>query len=538
MNKRLVIDSQLVARDAAGVFDDNWSWPVAQSDYDEPIAEFFEWADELHSEIGDSPRLLNAFLLTKTDLLKDLSYYTAAWLDISGAERAGYEVLFDPNEYILQSIVTGEYKGQFPTEVLRTSGRIGLWGRVRAQLSRVKRGRANRRALGGSGGNIYTFQPNHLGHQIVPAGTPRLRLLAGDVDRARRSTTGSVGRVDDVARQIATSLIAIIASHGDPPPEKFVDHVNLITSHYLWIGWHDAGTKPFFRLKQPGSTIVMGTGSSYAARLVAYQSLAEGHRVVRTSHGGDPPLFEDVLWPAIEFPYASHYVAHGTQGAVSLGESRSLRSESRIADYSDSVVAAGSDLHARIRESVDLTPGKPVRTVSVITASLTRMIRVVPRMKLHDVVYMEWHRRLLASVGNLGYRVIAKRHPKAAMSNQQVFKGVADEELLQTPMSAIEDRTDAYVVDFPASAFMEALCTLKPVVLVDMSIRRMKPAAHDRLSESVAIVAASFDDRNRVVIDEEELKFGLEKPVDLDARERLIQDYLLNPSVGFGSIFE
>jgi hypothetical protein len=365
-----------------------------------------------------------------------------------------------------------------------------------------------------------------------------LRLLAGDIDRRRETSPDTPGRVNELARQIAANLISTLSRHGDPPPAEFMSHMNYIASHYLRNGWHDAGMAPLLRFPGSGSTLVTGTGGSYPARLVAYQTLVDGHKVIRTTHGGDPPLFDDVAWPSIELPFATHYVAHGAVGAESLGAAVKRRSESQVAHYTGSVVAAGSDLHARIRGAAKQPAGQPVRTVSVITASLTEMFRVTPHMKLHDVVYMEWHRRLLGAVGKLGYRVISKRHPKPFMANQEIFTGLADEELLLTPMSAIEDRTDAYVIDFPASAFMEAICTLKPVVVIDMAIRKMKPEARESISESVTIVRATFDERNRVVINNEELKSGLEKPVDLDARERLIQDYLLRPSADFASIFE
>jgi len=166
------------------------------------------------------------------------------------------------------------------------------------------------------------------------------------------------------------------------------------------------------------------------------------------------------------------------------------------------------------------------------------MIRVVPQMKLHDVVYLEWHRRLLASIKQMGYEVISKRHPKASLAGQRIFGRIPDEELISTPMQAIEQRTDAYVIDFGASAFMEALCTLKPVILIDMGIRMLKPEARAAISKSAVIITSRFDDRNRVVIDEEELKMGLEKLVDIPARDRLIQDYLLRTSADIGSIFE
>jgi hypothetical protein len=105
-------------------------------------------------------------------------------------------------------------------------------------------------------------------------------------------------------------------------------------------------------------------------------------------------------------------------------------------------------------------------------------------------------------------------------------------------MQAIEQRTDAYVIDFGASTLMETLCTLKPVILIDMGVRKMKSEARAAISESAVIISSKYDDRNRVVIDGDELQVGLEKPVDIAARDRLIQDYLLRPSADIDSLFE
>jgi len=538
MSKRLVIDSQLAVRDPTGIFDENWSWPIAQSEYDEPISEFFEWSDELHKELADLPQLLSAYMLIKTDLLKDLGYYACAWLDVAAAKRAGYEVLFDPNQYIYQSIIFGEYGGKFPTEILRRPISSGIRGKVRRRLSLLKRTRGNKRSLGSSAANVFLIQPNHLSNEITAGDSPRLRLLAGDVNRWRGTLSAVPERVDELASHIAEKLSEIISRHGYPPSRAFNEHTRAVSSHYLQIGWHDACAATLLPLPRQKSTLVTGTGSGYPARLMAYQSLMDGHRVIRTTHGGDSPMIDDVLWPSIEFPFATKYIVHGAVGAESLTESIKSRSESVLDNYTRSVVGAGSELHSRIREAASESPTANVKTVSVITASLTGMIRVVPQMKLHDVVYLEWHRRLLTSIKQMGYEVLSKRHPKASLAGQRIFSDIADEELISTPMQATEQRTDAYVIDFGASAFMEALCTLKPVVLIDMGIRKMKPEARTAISESAVIVTSRFDDRNRVVIDDEELRLGLEKPVDISGRDRLIQDYLLRPSTDIGSLFE
>ena len=67
MKNRLIIDSHLAARCSDDVFSENWSWPVKQKQYDDPITEFIQWSDKLFKEIKDSPRLIDAFFLIKSD---------------------------------------------------------------------------------------------------------------------------------------------------------------------------------------------------------------------------------------------------------------------------------------------------------------------------------------------------------------------------------------------------------------------------------------------------------------------------------------
>ena len=539
MINRLVISSQLAATNPSDVFAKDWSWPVAQPHYDDPITEFIRWSDELHVEIGDSSRLLNAFLLVKADLLKDLSYYTAAWVDISEARRSGSEIISDPSQFIYSSIISNEFDDRLPTANSRIAISAGVRPKLRQRLSRFKRQLANRRAVSGASEPIcFLIGPNQLGEQIAPPTSRVLRLSTDDVYHRRTKALGLPTHVQDVAHLVADEIVSIISKHRKAPTAAFAGHMLYITKQYLKYGWFDAGIPSIFRPSKPNATLVTGTGSGYSARFISHQFISDGHRVLRTTHGGDPALFHDVLWPSIEFPFASTYIAHGEIAADSLSSTIRGRTESKIPNYTQGVLAAGSGLHARIRESAQIIISRPIKTVSVIAASFTGMLRVTPHMKLHDVVYIEWHRRLLSYVRQFGYTTLSKRHPKGMMAGQRVFDDVASEELIRTPMSEIEHRTDAYVIDFPASAFMEAICTMKPVVLIDLPIRKMRADAREAISKSVQIVSASFDERNRVVIDPQQLREALQAKVDIDSRESFIQDYLLRPSVETGSLFE
>ncbi|MDP7486353.1 MAG: hypothetical protein QF476_09980, partial [Dehalococcoidia bacterium] len=406
------------------------------------------------------------------------------------------------------------------------------------RLSRITWQRNNRSASRVTDTNRFLIGANPLGIQIAGENVRRIVWTTDAIARHRPPSDDVPDRITELSDRISTVVSDAIARFTLEPTKQLVSHLRFIALTHLRKGWRDTALKSIFSPVSPNPTLVTGTGSNYATRLISHQLLSDGHRVIRASHGGDAPLFNDVLWASIELPFATKYVVGGTSAATAVAQSLSKRTETAIPQYVSSVLGVGSRQHLRIRESAGKPNTSPPETVSVISASLTGMHRVTPHMKLHDVVYMEWHRRLLQDVQNLGYTTLSKRHPKGMMAGRHIFDDVSTEELLQTPLSSIEDRTDAYVIDFPASALMESICTLKPVVLIDHGIRRMCPEVRSLLGQSVAIIASTHDEHNRVVIDQNELKEGLLTPVNLDAREEFLQGYLLKPSSNLDSLFE
>ena len=128
MKKRLIIDSKLAILNQEHIFDQNWNWPINQNQYDEPFNEFVKWSDELHTELKGIPGLLNAFFLIKSDLLKDLSYYASAWIDVAKAKQKDIQLIYGPDEHILESVLTDSFIGQPPTVRKRNVRAIGLNG--------------------------------------------------------------------------------------------------------------------------------------------------------------------------------------------------------------------------------------------------------------------------------------------------------------------------------------------------------------------------------------------------------------------------
>jgi hypothetical protein len=534
MSKRLTIDSELAPLTGDAMFQD-WSWPVAQSQYDTPITNFIEWTDRLHEQIGNSEQLLAAFYISKPGLLKDLSYISTALLDVTLASQCGYEPVFNDDKYLYKMVVEDSYPRIVPTEILSTPHPVGIRSKLRNRIARSVRIRSFSRQIQIASTN-FSIGPNQLTSELTPPDTQALRRTHDDVLRARPNInipSEATGLSQVISKRFIDEIESVVGSTS----KNLASYIEWLVQKYLTTGWQDINARDHVAKRTANSNLFTGTGGGLAARLTSYQFLRAGHTVIRTTHGGDSPLFEDVLWPTTEFPFASTYVAYGESGASSLTETIANRLESTTPHYVNGVVASGSKSHSAIYNSSRNVQPRSAQNVTVIAGSFTGMTPVMPHMKFHDLVYLEWHRRLLASISKHGYSVTSKRHPKGSLTDRHLFDGIVDHELIETPMSAVQKTTDVYVVDFPASAFMEALCTLKPVVLIDTGVRRMKPAARIELMKSVEFVEATFDENNRITIDDSLLRSAIESPVDVEAREQLINDYLLRPTDNFQSIY-
>ena len=533
MTKRLIIDSKLAILNQGRIFDQNWSWPIDHNQYDEPFSEFVKWSDELHKQLKGIPGLINAFFLIKSDLLKDLSYYASAWIDVAKAKQEDTQLIYGPDEHIFESLLTDSFTGQPPTVRKRNVGAIGLTGGIRSKLSRFKRSWINHKALSDRESCYFATTMNDLGKQISPQEISFIRFQADDFKRTSSDKANLPKHLDELARQISDFLCAVISKYNTPPSSAFSEYMYYIAFYYLTRGWSDSAINPMLEKIKTPATLITGTGSGYSARVLSYQFLLSGNEVLRTTHGGDAPFFNDALSPSIEFPFASKYIVYGDQAAQTIKTTIDNRTESEYPFYTRSVVAAGSNFHSKILNRAQIKKNKEVHAVTIVAGCFLGTYRGAPQPFLHDVVYMEWQRRLLLLTKKLGYKVTSKRHPKGRMSRTKIFPDSADNELINTTMADIEQHTDAYIFDFQGTAFMEAICTLKPVIYIDIPIRPLRFEARSQISESISIVPAFFNQQNRVVIDEKKLEQALIKPVDINARERLIHDYLLRPSLNY-----
>jgi hypothetical protein len=537
MNQRQIVDIHHAALNPAAEFDLDWSWPIPQSVYDDLTRDLIEWFDQLHIDLAPHPDSLIAFQLIKPNLIKELSCFACTLVEVSAAQRNQNKLVYGESETLFEMIDNDQYSDFSVMRFKRSENSSGASTSIRTWASGQKRRFGRRSASKVSSQSVLALNLNPIGQQIVSDSAQSFRFTMPDLVKARSGNPQVPAILDDLAnkiRQKLKSLLAVIDVEISTKAEAYV--LRSIRSHFR-NAWSDFSIKTQISGLGSDSTLVTGTGGNYAARVITQQFWKAGAKVIRASHGGDTPLFEEWVWPNIEVPFTSSVIMYGSKSAEAVRRQVTARSESTMPMYPHTIEAAGSDSHTEIwNRSSPLADGKSIKNVTVIAASFTSTLRAVPHKKLQDIVYYEWHRRLLRDLSAAGYSVLSKRHPKGLVANRNIFIDTGATELLRTPMAQVENSTDAYVIDFPGTALLEALCTKKPVVLIDLPVKVMTEEARSSLKKAAQIVQARFDEQNRVIVDQDELDAALNVPVNMSAREQFVQDFLLTPTPGMALI--
>jgi hypothetical protein len=526
MSKRFIVDFRIASEERNTYFSDDWQWPVEQSTYDDVLREFIEYAYRLPGDLSHNQPLKLAYELVEVDLLKELVSIVAVWIDVAVSKQKQLDLVFHPQQTLYEMFSTDRFESYSTVQEIYKARYGTLRSKVGRRLRRFGRWSGVNRI---SNPNL-SISPNKLTSQITPESTTDFRIDPDDLSRARSNQSTAVPGIDELVDEILSHLDHSLKKIDAPFTTNGRSFLGELIANHLRNGSADQNVKlPVSNLGH-STHLYTGTGGIYRSRLASHLITREGGAVTRATHGGDTVLFEDPVWVNTELLFATNYVSYGAQAADVIRRLATEHPRAQSLQSVPTIYGAGSDYHS------DLVPNTPSAnsiekdgSVAVIAASFTGERRVVPHVKVHDVVYLEWHSRLLDSIRELGYKAISKRHPKGIGSDLNLFTPNSDTELTQVGMASLAN-VEGFVLDIAGSAFMEAMCSLKPVVLIDIPTRRITSEGRSKILESAQIVKAEFAPSNRIQIEVEQLKEALAQPVDLEARHRFLSDYLLRPS--------
>lgn len=513
----------------------NFNWPIPQDTYDSIAWGFINFLEDLMkgTELDENERLDLA--LSIVPIANESFFYAGSYMIIDSCIRDGREYIFSDDCFYYQAI--SEYRLN-PTNSLQhfllqmqqnrqrgfrskylSSGRKILDRYVLSIKSKKHRP------------NVYQMTTNKLMKEwTISSKYISLRSLA--------ATTGwgleYIGQqrvVTAISDHIARRFVEMLRAHQFIIDDLFFEYMRQMCAIHLSIArfWRNKNHEKYFDTSE--SILLTGTAGGFESRLLSHVFQRNNLPVIRFTHGADRGLMNDYRWHYPELMFADYYLVHGHTEAKRVSEGI-MRKTSSLTKKDINVIGVGSKFHNSIREhDSDSKSIDKVHDVMVVSSSFLGEIRPAFTQTSEEPVYLEWHLRLLEFLKGTKYNVISKRHFKGSKTDKRLFTGFVNDELLGGGFSDMTTIADAFVFDFAASAFMEALCTNKPVVLIDVPFRPLVQAGREQLEQICTVVRAEYDEHNKVIANFDEVKYGLQKPVNTILRQEFLNDYLFAPSV-------
>jgi len=546
MTLRLYLDADSLAEAGNSEVFDDFNWLIHQQTYDNLAASFIEYLESMLVGSTLSPESKIDLALSIYPITNECFSFAASYINVLAGEQLDADLVYSDRSLFYPIIVshranksnsTSASLSQLSasiakTQSFRSHGRNFAKGiRTRSRkLSLLKNSRLRNPRK-------YSMTSNALSRSWVSSDDLILRSLMS-APRRGYETFAKTPPESSIDHQIAEQFCEIVESLGYESDGLFYEFVRRISS----IHFNNAkvGREKNYEkyINTNGSLLLTATGGGFESRLMSHVFQRNNLPVVRFSHGGERGLIDDVRWHYAEVTFTDSYILHGKTEAEQSREAISRKTTS-LTSPNLRLFGAGSESHNLIRRK----QAKPDRTGTVKNVMVTANSLGAERRSGfastgEEAPYLEWHRRLLIKLSKTDYNVISKRHPKDLFATRRLFSGIVDKELISGSFTNMLDQADAFVFDFAASAFMEALCTNKPVVLIEFPHRTLSKAGRDDVAKVCTIVPAEFDDQNRIVTDIDHVINGLREPVDHTARDHFVNRYLLEPSDDIGDFID
>lgn len=260
-----------------------------------------------------------------------------------------------------------------------------------------------------------------------------------------------------------------------------------------------------------------GTNGRYISRLLSLAVREKGGYVTSFSHSCNPSTYLKRRGPftMIELAVTSEFVMPtrrfadlmaGSEFPQQIQGFKDTRFRGLNGDPSFRAVRRGKRSQASVRPKV------------LYVSTLFRGFRQYMAPWPQNMVYLDWQFRLTRSLRKMPVELLCKPHPEGE------FKGrphpVAEfAPTTYAPFEEVMDDTDIFLFDYiMTTTFGKALCTDKPIVLLNLTGLELNSELGEPLSQRCRILDVGNDSANRPAIDEGILEEALTKgPAESDS---------------------
>ncbi len=314
----------------------------------------------------------------------------------------------------------------------------------------------------------------------------------------------------DCVQLLAKSIIEIFGDNGLTLSQFLKDYIFELTYNYY------KQTAKFYIWNRGKENIPknlwMGTGSNYYNRLLAKLVRDKNGIVTCFEHGEPKSIYKDTFLGYGELGLCNRYMTYTKQSAELYKDSwaDTIKLQNQMPKIITPYGCGKPYLQIVFkRYGKNKTISYKGKKVVYIANAFRNDLVSYYVLKPTDVVCLEWQRYLSKVLSESGYEIAFKMHPEGILVNRS-FAAFEDMNYLDGKFEDILDRDNILIFDHTGStALTIAVCTNKPIVLIDDGLLSLHVEARKHLATRCAIVDGYFDDKNRFRVEKDKLQEAL-----------------------------
>ncbi len=249
------------------------------------------------------------------------------------------------------------------------------------------------------------------------------------------------------------------------------------------------------RKKITATHLLCNEPASLLHRTVSHAAISNGARVVAFAHGNDPGLLRNRMTPYVQWANCDEFVCP-SRGAIELH--RDMHVASGMVEARDVRFEKNSDTQFRRwhEAMAQQYHNGSVKSVMVIGFPMNPRRYVLSQGDFF-VFQIELELQTIRALRTAGFTTIYKMHPERIAEARGIYESECDEIVVE-PFERCWSKADAFVFSsVTSSTFGFAVCTPRPIAVVDLDGQRWNPRIIDSLSRRCSMIPARFGTGNR-----------------------------------------
>lgn len=249
--------------------------------------------------------------------------------------------------------------------------------------------------------------------------------------------------------------------------------------------------------------LMAGTGGYWPTRLISLEVLRRGGEVLRFEHGAQAGMLKVVEPLAFaELSVSSRFFVSTDKMAARLQETGATDLVRKYRQVS--IDHMGGDYNLKSLDTSRTASKNAERRVLYGPSIMRGMRQFVPAI-ITDVIHLDWNFRLTEKLTKMPIELLLRPHPEGLLRGKT--HPLNDLVPVQNDrFESVLKRSDVVIFDYQQSTtFFETLVTDRRVVIIDFGNPLFTPDIWDMIKRRCHVIKADFDDRNRPVVDNDEL---------------------------------